>query len=311
MPSFELKIGTVSWIDADVSPIWFSGKAKMLEPEWLPKTYMGLTATSNPDPRKSIDDFKYFQDRRNFRACTYCHIGVGIDENNRIGEFKVLDAFHDPGWTPPFSLSEYPLAGLKVWDDDIWSFEWHKGEASPISIVYTRKRHPNSVIPTPAGETVLINALIKFRAGKHTDDVGIDSVGAPFHVPWVWHETLVTYKDHKIKLYGRGSVFPSHAWYVDGQRVARKKEVSDKSFPMKTKITRCFSNKGYPLPRCETEETDQINYRHLNLYKVLSVGASANGPQTAASDDDGRAGRVDRHPNTVGGGKMVTHMQSY
>jgi hypothetical protein len=199
---------------------------------------------------------------------------------------------------------------LKVWDGDIWSLEWHKGEASPISIVYTRKRHPNSAIAAPAGETVLINALIKFRAGKHTDDVGIDNVGAPFHVPWVWHETLVTYKKHQIKLYGRGSVFPSHAWYLDGDRVARQKQVIDKSFPMKTKLECRYSPKGYDVT-CVRKETDQIDYRLLNLYKVLSVGASANGPQTDASDDDGRAGRVDRHPNTVRGFKMVTHTQSY
>jgi hypothetical protein len=33
MPSFELKVGTVRWINGHVSPIWFSPQAKLLEPK--------------------------------------------------------------------------------------------------------------------------------------------------------------------------------------------------------------------------------------------------------------------------------------
>jgi len=307
MPVYDIKVGTVSWIDADVSPVWFSGNAELLEPEWIPKTYMGLLATSNPDPPKAIADFKSFQKGRDFRACTYCHFTVDIGSaSGKVFNFSVLDAFHDPGWTPPFRMSEYPLTAFSF-DGDIYSNKWHQGEASPISVVYTQKRHENSVLSAGAGETVLVNALIKFRAGKHTDDVGINSVGSPFHVPWVWQETLVTYNpaEAKIKLYGRGSVFPSHAWYLQGTRVSRVAEVSDKSFPMKPA---CVSGPNWAAPFAPKVcvPTNEIAYQQLKLYKVLSVGASANGTQTALSDDNGRSGRVDTHPNTVSAGKLVT-----
>jgi hypothetical protein len=64
----------------------------------------------------------------------------------------------------------------------------------------------------PVDETVLVNAVIKFRAGQHTDSIGIQNVGSPFHVPWVWCELLRTHRFGTFTLYGRGSVFPSHAW---------------------------------------------------------------------------------------------------
>jgi hypothetical protein len=307
MPTFDIKVGTVSWIDADDSPIWFSGNAELLEPEWVPKTYIGLIATSNPDPPKNIGDFKAFRNEGNFRACTYCHFTVDIgDSSGKIFDFSVRDAFHDPGWTPPFQMSKFPLTTFSF-DWNIYSNEWYQGEASPISVVYTQRRHDNSVISAPAGETVLCNALIKFRAGAHTDDIGINSVGAPFHVPWVWHETLVTYSpvEAKIKLYGRGSIFPSHAWYLQGKRVKRVKEVGDKSFPMKAA---CLSYPNWAAPYAPRVcmPTNEIAYRQLNLYKVLRVGAPANGPQPDASDDSGRAGEVDSHPYTASGGKLVT-----
>jgi hypothetical protein len=53
----DIEIGTVSWINERPSPIWFSGKAGVPEPGWVPKTYMGLVATANGPPPNKIDDF--------------------------------------------------------------------------------------------------------------------------------------------------------------------------------------------------------------------------------------------------------------
>jgi hypothetical protein len=103
----------------------------------------------------------------------YCHPRLTLDaQSQRISSVNIL-AWHDPGWTPPFRVRDYPLAGLRVWDRDIWSFAWDAGEASPISGVRTEARHPNSEIKTiPGRETVLVNGIIKFRAGAHTGHIG-------------------------------------------------------------------------------------------------------------------------------------------
>jgi hypothetical protein len=150
----DLKVGAVSWIDEKPSPIWFSGKAAALEPDWVPKTYMGLVATANQPPAATIADFATYRKGKDFRALMYCHLRVTIDDRSQqITKVAVIDAFHDPGWTPPFRVRTYPLSGLKFWDEDIWSFDWHAGEASPISVVRTEARHSNSAIASiPKGD---------------------------------------------------------------------------------------------------------------------------------------------------------------
>jgi hypothetical protein len=35
-----------------------------------------------------------------------------------------------------------------------------------------------------------VNGLIRFRAGEHTDDVGV-AIGSPYHMPCVWNEFAV------------------------------------------------------------------------------------------------------------------------
>jgi hypothetical protein len=76
-----------------------------------------------------------------------------------------------------------------------------------------------STIKVAANETILAHCLIKFRAGKAGDFIAIAVMGAPNHVPWVWCETILTYAAPKtLVLYGRGSGFPSHAFYCQGDR---------------------------------------------------------------------------------------------
>jgi hypothetical protein len=43
----ELKIGTVSWINDTPNPMYSTLQALTLSPEWIPKTYLGLSGTAN------------------------------------------------------------------------------------------------------------------------------------------------------------------------------------------------------------------------------------------------------------------------
>jgi hypothetical protein len=173
----ELTIATISWINRTPNPITTAVEASALTPDWIPKTCLGLAATSNPDPGASVADANQFRSGREFRAMSFTKIGFISDARGAITSFADIQTWQDPGWTPPFRQSRFPLTFLAP-DTAVWSWSWYPGEISPLSKVCHKVRHPNSVITgVPANETVLVNALIKFRAGKHTDDVGIKNVG--------------------------------------------------------------------------------------------------------------------------------------
>jgi hypothetical protein len=312
----ELAVGSVSWINETPNPVWWAIKAKLLDPAWLVKTYIGLVATANPPPPSNIDDFKAFQDGRQFRALTFCRIRVTIDDSSQsVTAVEVLDAVRDPGWTPPFKVSSYPTTGVFTLLDGwtaftrVWSFQYHQGEASPLSLVNTQARHNNTTITSISpDETMLVNSLIKFRAGNFTDEVGTKTVGCPYHVPWVWCETVLTYARGNFNLYGRGSIFPSHAWYLDGQQVMQRAQVSDTSFPSKrVQILPVPPSIPYMGPRLPPIPNPlSIDAGGLAIYPVLSKGAPATGPQVALSADGGLTGSVETHPYTVAGGPVVT-----
>jgi hypothetical protein len=279
---YDITVGSVSWIADTPSPVKYSFQALWDDPDWVPKTYMGLSATSNPTPSASITDFKTFQASKQFRAMLYCSLKVDIDPSaNVVKSFTVVDAVHDGGWTPPFDRSKFPATKLKS-DKSMTDPNFYQGEASPLSLVNTQSRHKNSVLTgTAAGELVLVNGLVKFRAGKHTDDIGVKDVGCPYHVPWVWSEFLLTYRSGRFTITGKGSIFPSHAWYFNGKQVNTQSQVVDTAFP--------------------SAGIRKINVLALKLYPVLKVGAPASGPQTSLSAESSLSGPVDTHPNTASG----------
>jgi len=302
----ELTIGTVSWINRTPNPITSTVETQLLTPEWIPKTFLGLAATANPDPGETIGDFGKFRSGKHFRAMNYAKLSFEADDTTgAITKFTGIEAWQDPGYTPPFSQSSFPLTFLAP-DMSIWSNTWYAGEMSPFSKVCHQARHPNSAITgVGAGETVLVNAMIKFRAGTHTDNIGIKNAGCPFHVPWVWNEVLVTLAGGKVKLYGRASVFPSHAWYIDGKRVAAKGQVGDSSFPKKSLLPSFvprfpgFGGLGMaPNPLV-------INETALLTYPVLAAGAPASGSQTTLGADKGLTTSVETHANAVKGNPIV------
>jgi hypothetical protein len=276
---YDITVGSISWINGEPSPISFSPRALFNTYDWVPKTYTGLVATANQAPPNPVD-FDAHRKTNDFRAMAYCRFNVEIDDStDKVVSFKVINAVHDPGWTPPFNKMAYPSTYLAVWQD--FPSAASPGEASPLSLVNTQARHANSTMTsTGPGETVLVNGLIKFRAGSHTDKIGID-IGCPFHVPWVWCETLLTYKGGGgFSLYGRASLFPTHHWFVNGSREMTQDQTWDNPLPW-----------SIPDPKL------------LKIYPIVSKGAPASGSQTSLSSET-HAGAVDTHPNTVAGDKV-------
>ena len=272
----EFTVGTVSWIDARPNPIILSAETMILAPDWIPKTYLGLSATSKPAPPSFLPDFRAYQWSMNFRSMTFCRFRVALDVSTRtVSDFQVLDAFHDGGWTPPFRMRSWPATALSF-QKSIHSNTPYQGEYSPQSLVNTQRRHRNSTIGTvSSSETVLVNTMIKFRAGKHTDDVGIREVGSPYHVPWVWCEMLLTYAGGRFKAYGRGSIYPSHAWYVNNSRVQTQIQVGDQVFPLKRLAP--WSVLWPPTPSLLNTPTMMINEHGLRIYPVLTRGRRPQG----------------------------------
>ena len=111
---------------------------------------------------------------------------------------EASDVIVDGGWTPPFDRKRFVLSyggailGAITRDPGLNALNepgYQQGTASIASGVLTR-RHPNSALSLPPGERLLVNGLIRFRAGKHTDDVGV-AIGSLYHMPCVWNEFAV------------------------------------------------------------------------------------------------------------------------
>src|SRR5947207_10297717 len=142
----EIKLGTISWIDGTPNPMSMAAKAVILNPGWVPKTYLGLAATANSQPSATVSDFRVFQKTKEFRALAYCHLQVEIDDKtDQLIDFKVIDAVHDGGWTPPFNMWKWPTTIVKF-DTDIYSRHYYPAEASPISLVNGWARHKKRAI---------------------------------------------------------------------------------------------------------------------------------------------------------------------
>ena len=285
----EFRIASVSWVSRLPNPVKLAAGAELMDPGWVPKTYMGLVATSNSRPPDLISDFQAYDEAGDFRALMYFRVAVILEgkwPQQKVAKVELAHQILDPGWTPPFRTDEFPTTKA-LFDPDINSRTWYAGEMSPLSAVTIQKRHPNTALTIPADEIVIANGLIKFRAGSHTDKIGVGKVGCPFHVPWVWCETALTYDGDHFKIYGRGSQFPSHAWYQSGKQLMSTDQVGDSSFPT-SGLT--------------------INLAALKLYNVLNKGAPASGPQPAASSD-ASSGPVSGHHYSVGGGAARIHGQ--
>lgn len=179
---------------------------------WPHKVIVGLVATSNPEPSVGYASAEQFLLPRQYRAA----LGLSLRDLKLVqAETRI-----DPGYTPPpnnAKLGSWFKSMVPLGDD----LTYYPGEASALSGVVAGKLHASSHFSVPAGWAVIVSALIKFRAGAHTDAVGIDKADSPVHVPWVWCEYALVQRQKNYRLLALGSRFPSHAWYVNGQQVGK------------------------------------------------------------------------------------------
>ncbi len=179
---------------------------------------------------------------------------VRASEDEGLNDIRRMLGVEPKPNRPP---EELPYGGLGNKDTlgHLQDQQAYAGERSPLSAVHVDRLHPNSVFANvPHGERLVASGLIRFRAGQHTNDVGLEDAGAQYHVPWVWAEFLLTsLGDGQVRLRGAGSIFPTIAWYLDDRQVAPPhRQVGDSNWPQ-------------PLG-----PTDP---RVLKIWPVLSAGA--------------------------------------
>ena len=209
-----IELASISWIDRKGLPkvgFRFVAGASI---SWYRRVIMGLVATAIRSRRIAQKCSLAFHKIQQYRALLSCTLFGG--PRPRIAAEQV-----DPGYTPPFDKSTIPALErpfAPVPDDKAF----YPGESSPVSGIVIGKLHPCSTLSVPSRSQVQLSALIKFRAGEHTDTIGISAdVGSPVHVPWVWCEYALVSSGSRRFLICNGSVFPSHAWYVNGRQVSK------------------------------------------------------------------------------------------
>jgi hypothetical protein len=210
----RIDLASISWIDKKGLPkvgFWFVAGAAI---SWSRRVIMGLVGTANPEPPTSLKAVEDFQKTQQYRALLAGTFIVGPPP-------RVTTPILDAGFTPPFDKTTIPAIERKavpIPDDKTF----YAGELSPVSSIVIGRLHPSSTLSIPRGSDVKMSALIKFRAGEHTDALGISKdVKSPVHVPWVWCEYALAWSAARYILICNGSVFPSHAWYVNGQQVGK------------------------------------------------------------------------------------------
>ena len=319
----KLSVCCVSWI-SNVNVIDMNALEKLRnsyfrfgDSSWVVKTLIALRCTANPSPPPAfaegsstslaggigrvwrrpppgktlitLDDFRAAGE---YRALSYFRLIVDLDlTRDRIVNVKCERSYIDPGWTPAFKWGECP-SGFFV--PDTWDFAPQPGEQSSISgLSLGPKRHPNSFFRGTEGQPVA-NLVAKFRAGRHTDEIGLTTAGSRFHVPWVWSETLLTFSDSKFRLLGVGSEFPSHAWYVNGRQVGVRLQAGDAFIPFKSEVSQ-----------------EDIDLERLKLYRIIRVGRPSTLEQSRPDEnhEGEQDGPIDGHENTVEEGPSLVECE--
>lgn len=278
----NIKLGSLSWIHQQVTPVWFISDGKMLSPNWVPQTYIGLFATRNVVPGAGLD-LPAYRASKQFRAMTFADLTVETsDDGKDVVDVKMASSILDPGFTPPFDRTITILTRVYVPEPSMKDPGYHPGELGDASGITLGGRHPNSTLGASVAGKVVANAVILFRAGRITDDVGVDVVKCPYHVPWVWCEWLLTYAAGRFAVLGTGSLFPTHTFYAQGASYGQQDEPTDSRF---------MRSWRHPLT---------IDTSTLRVYPVLTVGAPASGPQ-ATDATRGAAGPATSIRYAVGG----------
>ena len=253
----DIKITSVSWIDSKGLPDLRlkDGIKAFVKRDWPFRVMVGLVGTSNATPPKELTADFYKGDE--FRAL----ISYTLRRDGTLAD-QVLN----PGFTPKLDKSKIPAILRAVVPSNSSSAP---GEKSSLSGIVHSKRHPVSSLTIPPDAEVLSSALIKFRAGKETNKIGIEDALSPYHVPWVWCEHAVIRQGNTVSLIANGSRFPSHAWYVDDKRLelALQKPVtmSDKEPALST-----GAPAGSAWPKADGDESNGAVTGH-----AYTVGATS------------------------------------
>lgn len=281
----ETTLAVVSWIDGDALPKSY-GTDMFDEQLWLSEALCGLYATSNPRPPKTIGDFVSFKQKGDYRGLMFFKFSTVVDmASDQTSSFTDLGRFLETGPTPKFDISKVPQAWI---DSDARNSVASPGEVSGLSNFATQDRNDFTAIGAVTG-SVMVDGVVKVRAGSHTDDLGV-KLGALYHVPWVWSEMLVTFENGEFHLVGRGSIFPTHTWYVNGNQVAERPQVAVPTIIEGHKLMKVL-NKGAPTKT-------RSGPRSLPTL-----------PQSPLADDlklKGKKSPVQTHPWTVESGEQIS-----
>ena len=312
---YEVRVGVLGWID--VGGPWpiheggglsaFPGQALaglQHDTKGIIKTYMGLMATANTPPSASPLDFAAYEKTKNFRAMIWARIGY---EEGAPGQTGPLGATYvgseaasriiNPGYTPAVDFNKVgAMRFIPGWTDagkHVADRFPYPAEPSPLSQIYNDRIHPNSVLGEPGrGERLIASGLLRFRAGPHTDSVGLSDANAQFHVPWVWAEfQLTSLGGGRVRLRGASSQFPTVAWYLnDLQQQPVHRQTTDSSFDW-------------------GGMANEIQTSSLVIWPVLAAGAPRSMTEPSLADDAKFAGQkkpVTRLPYTCPGQEYIS-----
>ena len=310
---YQVKVGSLGWID-EAGPWPFQpGAGAMADADqaWqgdlnesIVKTYFGLAATSNSRPPSGALDFQAYRAKRNYRAMAWAWLryddaAPGPTAAATFVGSKTRSEILDPGWTPPVDLNKVGsmqailyVPWMREQADALRDPQFHKGDESPLSGIHLDKQHLNSVFPpVGGGEKLIASGMLRFRAGGVTDDRGIRFAGAPYHIPWVWVEFLLTsIGNGSVRLRGAASIFPTIAWYLNDKQVRPPHpQTTDTSFP------RSFW-------------TGKVAEKELRIWPVLACGIPRSLPLPPPSSDAAFAGKripITALPNTCPGTAYV------
>lgn len=209
----SFNVTSISWIESSALP---HAETKLVIGSlgsWANRVAIGIVATSNPTPSQEIS-VPAFRAKKQYRSLTHYEIFPQFPNTPK-------NVIFDAGYTPPFEKSKIQswLSYVMPIPDEAMRF--HKGELSKVTDCTIGRLHPASTLDIPVDAEVLVSTLIKFRAGEATNNIGISSmVRSPVHVPWVWCEHALVKQGKEYFLVCCGSKFPSHAWYINGTKVA-------------------------------------------------------------------------------------------
>jgi hypothetical protein len=278
---FDINVSTISWIDKPL----MSSFSPMPNPlaggdSWVDLLCYGISHTANPEPPKIFHGDKYQSGvtlAKQYRSLTTYSLQLQTTADGKFDSVRRLPASNaviDAGYTPPFDSSWElwkGIIGTSVLGVDATlpskihseATTYSPGEMSSLSqIVLPSSEWQNrgitpltySSIKVDASEVILGHSLIKFRVGKRGDYIGVVGIGTPTHLPWVWCEAILAYKDNNLILYGAGSAFPCHAFYVGDEQQARLdlttnraklKNIFSSGFPAKISWAPVFGFEGY------------------------------------------------------------------